>query len=106
MNLLLPKKDDIEFYKQIIPPESSALEIGSGTGRLALPMLRAEIDYYGLELSKELCDYSQEKLRTHDSTKRIFQGDMRSFNLDKKFDLIFIGFNSFLHLLTDKDAIE
>ena len=30
---------------------------------------------------------------------------MRSFSLGKKFDLIFIGFNSFLHLLTDKDAL-
>ena len=32
--------------------------------------------------------------------------DMRSFKLGKKFDLIFIGFNSFLHLLTDKDALN
>ena len=32
------------------------------------------------------------------------QGDMRSFMLNKKFDLIFIGFNSFLHLLTDVDV--
>ena len=67
-------------------------------------MLQAEIDYYGLELSKELRDYSQKKLRTHDSTKRIFQGDMRSFNLDMQFDRVFIAFNSFLHLLSDEDA--
>ena len=31
--------------------------------------------------------------------------DMCGFQLDKNFDLIFIGFNSFLHLLTDKDAL-
>ena len=31
---------------------------------------------------------------------------MRSFNLGKKFDLIFIGFNSFLHLLTDGEAMD
>ena len=29
---------------------------------------------------------------------------MCCFHLDKKFDLIFIGFNSFLHLLTDEEA--
>ncbi len=29
---------------------------------------------------------------------------MREFKLNKVFDLIFIGFNSFLHLLTDNDA--
>ena len=71
-----------------------------------MPMLRAEIDYYGLELSKELRDYSQKKLRTHDSTKRIIQGDMRSFNLDMQFDRVFIAFNSFLHLLSDEDAMK
>ena len=29
---------------------------------------------------------------------------MKSFDLNETFDLIFIGFNSFLHLLNDKDA--
>ena len=100
------KKDDIEFYKRIIPPGSSALEIGSGTGRLALPLLRAKIDYYGLELSEELSKYSQKKLRRYDSITRIFQGDMRSFNIKMKFDRIFIAFNSFLHILSDEDAMS
>jgi hypothetical protein len=31
---------------------------------------------------------------------------MRNFQLNKTFDLIFIGFNSFLHLLTDGDAVS
>ena len=31
---------------------------------------------------------------------------MQDFKLAKKFDFIFIGFNSFLHNLTDKDALN
>ena len=31
---------------------------------------------------------------------------MRHFHLNQTFDLIFIGFNSFLHLLTDQDAVD
>ena len=31
---------------------------------------------------------------------------MRDFHLNKKLDFIFIGFNSFLHNLTDKDAVS
>ena len=33
-------------------------------------------------------------------------GDMRNFNLNRTFDLIFIGFNSFLHLLKDQDTVD
>ena len=71
-----------------------------------MPLLRADIDYYGLELSRELCDYSRDKLRSHDSTQRIFQGDMRSFNIEMQFDRIFIAFNTFLHILSDDDAMR
>ena len=34
----------------------------------------------------------------------IINADFREFDLIKKFDMIFIGFNTFLHLLTDNDA--
>jgi|TARA_B110000116_G_C16702914_1_gene520726 SAM-dependent methyltransferase len=96
----------MEFYKNIIPPESRVLEIGSGTGRLAMPLIRENIDYYGLDLSKELCDYSKKQLSNFNIKERIIHGDMRSFNLDMDFDYIFIAFNSFLHILTDGDAIK
>ena len=96
----------MEFYKNIIPASSSVLEIGSGTGRLAIPLLRENIDYHGLDLSKELCAFSDTKISNYDSKKRIFHEDMRSFDLDMKFDCIFIAFNTFLHILTDGDAIN
>ena len=38
--------------------------------------------------------------------ERIYNEDMRDFHLDNKFDYIFIAFNSFLHILTDDDAIK
>ena len=98
------KKDDIEFYKSIIKSGCSALELGSGTGRLALPLLRNNIDYYGLELSKEFCQYANDKLSIYSNFNRITLGDMTNFDLDMKFDYIFIAFNSFLHVLETKDA--
>ena len=96
----------MEFYKNIIPPQSKVLELGSGTGRLAMPLIRENIDYHGLDISKELCDFSKKILNHIDSKKRIYTEDMRDFHLDNKFDYIFIAFNSFLHILTDDDAIK
>ena len=96
----------MEFYKNIIPPQSKVLELGSGTGRLAMPLIRENIDYHGLDISKELCDFSKKILNQIDSKERIYNEDMRDFHLENKFDYIFIAFNSFLHILTDEDAIK
>ena len=100
------KRDDIEFYKQLIPTQAIALELGSGTGRLGFPLLRNDVQYSGLELSKEFCGYTQDKLLKQEHKDSIIHGDMRSFSLDQKFDYIFIAFNTFLHLLTNKEAEE
>ena len=98
------KRDDIEFYKQIIPTEASVLELGSGTGRLGFPLLRNDVEYYGLELSKEFCNYTRNKLLKQEHKDRILHGDMTSFKVNQKFDYIFVAFNTFLHLLTNENA--
>ena len=100
------KRDDIEFYKKLIPAKATALELGSGTGRLGFPLLRNDIQYFGLELSEEFCNYTRNKLLKQEHKDQVIHGDMRSFRLDQKFDYIFIAFNTFLHLLTNKNAAQ
>lgn len=80
------------------------MELASGTGRLAFGLLREGAEYTGLEIVPAFVDSAVEKLLGYGDALSIINGDMRSFSLDKKFDLIFIGYNSFLHLLTDEDA--
>jgi SAM-dependent methyltransferase len=80
------------------------LELACGTGRLANSLVRDGADYTGLELSPDFATLAGKKLSQYSNTPKIVTGDMRNFQLNKTFDLIFIGFNSFLHLLTDKDA--
>ena len=98
------KRDDIEFYKKIIPSHSKALELGSGTGRLGTPLLRNDVQYFGLELSNEFCKYTREKLLKKEHQDNIIHGDMTSFKINNQFDYIFIAFNTFLHLLTNDQA--
>ena len=82
------------------------MELACGTGRLANSLVRDGADYTGLELSPDFAELAQNKLDAYRNTPSIITGDMRNFQLNKTFDLIFIGFNSFLHLLTDEDAIS
>ena len=94
------KKDDIPFYLYWANHcKGNILEIASGTGRIAEPLISAGYKYTGLDLSKKFIKYSQKNLLKGD----FIYGDMRNFSLDQKFDLIIIPFNSFLHLLIEKD---
>ena len=80
------------------------MELACGTGRLANSLVRDGADYTGLELSSDFAALARKKLSHFSNTPSIITGDMRDFQLNKTFDLIFIGFNSFLHILTDEDA--
>ena len=80
------------------------MELACGTGRLANSLVRDGADYTGLELSSDFAALARKKLSHFSNTPTIITGDMRDFQLNKTFDLIFIGFNSFLHLLIDEDA--
>jgi len=80
--------------------------LACGTGRLAYSLIRNGAEYTGLELSTGLANFAKQKLNKITKNVKIVNQDMRKFQLNKKFDLIFIGFNSFLHLLTDNDAIS
>ena len=85
---------------------NSVLELACGTGRLSQILLREGAYYTGLEILPEFANEARKKLDSYGDFVSIVDGDMRTFNLDKKFDLVFIGFNSFLHLLTDEDAMD
>ena len=95
------KKDDIEFWKNILKSSLSTLELAAGTGRLGIPLIQEGYNYTGLELSKKYCDFANNKL--DNPYLPFICGDMRFFQLNKKFDKIFIPFNSLLHLLNEKD---
>ena len=84
---------------------NSVLELACGTGRLAYNLIRDGADFTGIELSSDFVNLANKKLKSVGKIPTIISGDMCNFHIDKKFDMIFIGFNSFLHLLSDDDAI-
>jgi len=100
------KKNDIEFWKTIYHENKGTkiLELGSGTGRLAIPLIKEGAEYTGIEISQEFCKYTKKQLQGYSTKYNIINQDFRNFNLNMKFDMIFIGFNTFLHLLNDSDA--
>ncbi|MEL1236037.1 MAG: class I SAM-dependent methyltransferase, partial [Candidatus Neomarinimicrobiota bacterium] len=97
---------DYEWDKTLIKAiakdiNGPVLELASGTGRLTQPILELGLQYKGLELSQPFLDRAKMKFG---DTADFILGDMRDFDLQMEFDLIFIGFNSFLHNLKIEDA--
>ena len=81
----------------------SVLEIACGTGRLSKYIIDLGLPYTGIDNSKPFLNVSCEKFGKNGT---FLYNDMQDFKLAEKFDFIFIGFNSFLHNLTDKDALN
>ena len=98
------KKDDIEFWKKELSDDGiKVLELGCGTGRIASGLIDNKLHYIGMDVSSEYITYAAEKFK-HFPNISFIQGNMIDFNLEHTFDYIFIGFNTFLHLLTSEEA--
>ena len=101
------KTDDIVFWQRMARRHGpKVLELACGTGRLAPVMLEAGGSYTGVDASQAFLQLAQSKLAPWGDKVRLLHGDMRDLDLDETFDLVVIGFNSFLHLLTDEDALR
>ena len=99
---------DEQFYlEEAVKAGSPVLELGAGTIRITIPIAQAGIEITGLDNSPYMLKKARNKISTleDDVRKRItlIQADMRSFTLDRKFQLVIIPFRAFLHLLTVED---
>jgi SAM-dependent methyltransferase len=98
---------EAEFYVgQAVRLGGETLELGCGTGRLAIPMAMSGVNVTGLDLSKAMLDRCRAKRRAVGPVPgklRLVQGDMRSFDLGRKFSFVAAAYRTIMHLLTPPD---
>lgn len=78
-----------------------ALELGIGTGRLALPLSRRGIRVHGIDLSPEMVARLREKPGAEDIEVTI--GDFATAKVGKRFSLAYLVYNT-IENLTTQDA--
>jgi SAM-dependent methyltransferase len=75
-----------------------ALELGIGTGRIALPLAQRGVPVHGIELSKAMVARLRAKLRGEDIGVTI--GDFATTTVDGTFSVAYLVFNTILNLTT------
>jgi SAM-dependent methyltransferase len=79
------------------------LELGVGTGRIAVPIAASGTHVVGVDLSAGMLEVARERAALAGVEVDLRQGDMRDPPVDETFPLVICPFRSLLHMETDDD---
>lgn len=99
---------DLQFYKRWLPQSKDAriLELCCGTGRLTLPIAKDGYNIWGVDYTSSMLEQAKIKASKAGLKINFIEADIRTLNLQEKFDLIFIPFNSIHHLYKNEDLFK
>jgi SAM-dependent methyltransferase len=101
----------VDFYVELARhAPGDVLELACGTGRLTIPIALAlrhsGRTVTGLDLAPAMLEAARAKGAAAAVSLDLVAADMRRFTLGRRFGLIFVGFNSLLHLTTNEALAE
>jgi SAM-dependent methyltransferase len=99
----IPGGDDVSFFRDLAARTGGpVLELGCGTGRVAIPLAEAGFDVVGLDRSVPMLAVAAGRRRTlpADVRRRLrfVEGDMTDFRVGRRFGLVFAAFRVFMSL--------
>ena len=101
--------DDIVFYtKHALAGSGPVLELGCGTGRISLPLVRAGCQVAGIDVSRRMLEALRCKadalLTSPERPQlKVFCADMRAFELHTRFPTVICPFSAFNYLVEDRE---
>jgi SAM-dependent methyltransferase len=93
----------VEFLAQLAGP-GPALELGIGTGRIALPLAARGIRVDGVDLSPAMVD--QLRAKPGGDQLSVTMGDLADVPVSGTYRLIYVVFNTLFNLLTQGDQVR
>lgn len=82
------------------------LDIACGTGRILLPCLQAGVDIEGLDLFEPMLATLRAKAVALGLSPRLHCFDMSEYRLDRRYALVMIPFNAFIHNMTQEAQLR
>jgi SAM-dependent methyltransferase len=103
------RRHDVDYYVRLARQQRApVLEYGIGNGRVALPIARAGIEVFGIDLSRAMLDDLDARLKKEPRQVQgrvgFQHGDMRTVALGRQFPLVIAPFNCVLHLYERADV--
>ena len=101
--------EDISFYvEEALASGSPVVELGVGTGRIAIPTAAAGIDVIGVDSSAGMLAVCAERGREAglDARLDLRLGDLRRPPVDERVGLVTCPFRAYLHLASDEERLE
>ena len=96
--------EDVPFYvEEAVRSGGPVLELGVGTGRVAIPIAAAGIEVVGVDFSAGMLEVARERAQLAGVTVDLRHGDMRDPPVEGEFPLVLCPFRSLLHMETDDD---
>jgi ubiquinone/menaquinone biosynthesis C-methylase UbiE len=105
---LFASNDDVDFYRELAVKQGrKALELGVGTGRVAIELAKADVTVWGIDNSNYMLNVARQKLKMSSASirqrVRLKLGDIRNFKLKEKFPFVYIPSATFEHCITQED---
>jgi SAM-dependent methyltransferase len=102
------RRQDVQFYVELARARGGpVLELGVGTGRVALALARAGVEVVGVEPVRAMLEQARAKARTLPAQARarlsLLRGDARRLALARTFPLVIAPFNVLMHFYTRRD---
>lgn len=96
----------LDFYLGLAQAAGGpVLDVACGTGRIMLPCLKAGVDVEGLDLFPGMLTRLRQKASALGFDPQLHQANMAAFRLPRRYALIMIPFNTFVHNLTTDDQL-
>ena len=95
--------DSIVVFLAELAGVGSALELGIGTGRIAIPLHQRGVRVHGIELSDAMVAQLRAKPGTQDITVTV--GDFATTTVEGSFRLAYLVFNTIMNLTTQDEQV-
>ncbi len=95
--------DPVVDFLAELAGDGAALELGIGTGRIALPLARRGVPVHGIDLSAAMV----ERLRAKPGADAIGVtiGDFATTRVDRRFRVAYLVFNTIMNLTTQEEQV-
>ena len=101
--------EDVEFYENVARAiDGPLLELGVGSGRVAIPLAQAGYEVVGIDNSPSMLEEARRRLKglgKIEGSLELIEGDMTAFELEQRFGMVFVAASTFQHLLTTEEQL-